>query len=308
MANLRADRSRSSTRSSCPTRSPRRSIAPGSRAIRQEAAPYDRLFRFLVDRNRTADAEALLASYQRAFPADEAWVLKGRADLATRRGATADALAVYDQAFRPLWDDGNVAGIFRAARAHPQPARVSRSGPRRHRRAPGRPDAGRPRLLLLPARRKRRRRRTGARRFRGAPRQRDANGGRAVHAGAPVRENAELQRSAPLSRVDLQPARREPGRRRAGARQHHRHAVHRAGAAAAVRQRRSLVLPRHRDARSLPGFSERRAVAPVQLGLAVEPVRAGSRRRPRRTSIVPAPPTWWGCSRPASRIRRDAPG
>jgi tetratricopeptide (TPR) repeat protein len=78
----------------------------------QEVAPYDRLFRFLVDRGRTADAVALLASYQRAFPADDAWVLKGRADLATHRGATADALAVYDQAFRPLWDAGIISGYF----------------------------------------------------------------------------------------------------------------------------------------------------------------------------------------------------
>ena len=46
------------------------------------------------------------------FPSDDAWVLKGRADLATRRGATSDALAVYDQAFRPLWDAGNVQGYF----------------------------------------------------------------------------------------------------------------------------------------------------------------------------------------------------
>ena len=78
----------------------------------QEAAPYDRLFRFLVDRNRTADAEALLGGYQQAFPSDDAWVLKGRADLATRRGATSDALSVYDRAFRPLWDAGNVQGYF----------------------------------------------------------------------------------------------------------------------------------------------------------------------------------------------------
>ena len=78
----------------------------------QESAPYDGLFRFLVDRNRAADAEAVLVSHQRAFPADDAWVLKGRADLASRRGATADALALYDQAFRPLWDAGNVRGYF----------------------------------------------------------------------------------------------------------------------------------------------------------------------------------------------------
>jgi Flp pilus assembly protein TadD len=78
----------------------------------QETAPYDRLFRFLVDRKRTADAEALLVGYQRAFPANDAWVLRGRAVLATHRGATADALAVYDEAFRPVWDAGNVQEYF----------------------------------------------------------------------------------------------------------------------------------------------------------------------------------------------------
>jgi tetratricopeptide (TPR) repeat protein len=85
----------------------------------RETAPYDRLFRFLVDRKRTADAEAVLVSYQRAFPADDAWVLKGRATLATGRGATADALAIYDEAFRPLWDAGNVEEYFALlARTH----------------------------------------------------------------------------------------------------------------------------------------------------------------------------------------------
>ena len=78
----------------------------------QETEPYDRLFRFLVDRNRVPDAEALLAGYQRAVPSGDAWVLKGRADLATQRGAIADALAVYDQAFGPLSDAGIVQEYF----------------------------------------------------------------------------------------------------------------------------------------------------------------------------------------------------
>jgi tetratricopeptide (TPR) repeat protein/predicted Zn-dependent protease len=78
----------------------------------QEPAPYDRLFQFLVARDRAADAETLLARYHQAFPADETWVLKGRAALATRRGATDDALAVYDQAFKPLWDAGLVQEYF----------------------------------------------------------------------------------------------------------------------------------------------------------------------------------------------------
>jgi tetratricopeptide (TPR) repeat protein len=78
----------------------------------QEKAPYDRLFQFLVDLDRPADAEALLTSYQRAFSADEASLLQARATLALHRGATADALAVYDQAFRPLWDAETVQAYF----------------------------------------------------------------------------------------------------------------------------------------------------------------------------------------------------
>jgi cellulose synthase operon protein C len=78
----------------------------------REIAPYDRLFRFLVDRNRAADAEALVVSVQQAVPSNDGWVLKARAELATGRGATADALAVYDQAFRPLWDAANVQEYF----------------------------------------------------------------------------------------------------------------------------------------------------------------------------------------------------
>ena len=77
-----------------------------------EVEPYDRLLNFLLDRNRTADAEAFLAGYQRDHPDDVAWVLRGRAELATRRGAIADALAVYDQAFDPLWDDEIVEAYF----------------------------------------------------------------------------------------------------------------------------------------------------------------------------------------------------
>jgi tetratricopeptide (TPR) repeat protein len=78
----------------------------------RETVPYDRLFRFLADRNRVGDAEALLAGYQRAFPSDDGWALRARADLATRRGAASDGLAVYEQAFRPLWSSGNVEEYF----------------------------------------------------------------------------------------------------------------------------------------------------------------------------------------------------
>ena len=78
----------------------------------REAQPYERWFRFLVDGGRAPDAEALLASYQRAFPTGDAFLLKARAELAVRRGATADALAVYDEAFQPLWDAALVQGYF----------------------------------------------------------------------------------------------------------------------------------------------------------------------------------------------------
>ncbi len=78
----------------------------------QETRPYDRLFHFLLARDRAADAEALLNVFQRTFPRDEASLLKSRAELATDRGAISDALAVYDRAFQPLWDEGLVQGYF----------------------------------------------------------------------------------------------------------------------------------------------------------------------------------------------------
>ena len=78
----------------------------------QEAPPYERLFHFLLDRDHTSEAETLLADYHKAFPTDEASLLKNRAELAVHRGATADALAVYERAFRPLWDADLVQGYF----------------------------------------------------------------------------------------------------------------------------------------------------------------------------------------------------
>src|SRR4051812_48364223 len=78
----------------------------------QETQPYDRLFRFLLERNRVGDAEAVLVSYQRAFPAGEAWTLRARADLAARQGVPSGAVALYDRAFRPLWEPDNIQAYF----------------------------------------------------------------------------------------------------------------------------------------------------------------------------------------------------
>ena len=82
----------------------------------QESAPYDRLFHFLVDRNRAADAEAVLVSHQRAFPADDAWVLKGRAVLTIVGGKIAWSHPDYEERFAGLDQPRRVSSETVAAR------------------------------------------------------------------------------------------------------------------------------------------------------------------------------------------------
>ncbi len=68
-----------------------------------EAAVHKSFFDFLLARKRWAEAEAALDAYQRAFPADAAFVLEARATLEQRRGSAPAALAVFERSFDPLW-------------------------------------------------------------------------------------------------------------------------------------------------------------------------------------------------------------
>jgi Tfp pilus assembly protein PilF len=77
-----------------------------------QPAVYTRFFDHLNHTNQIAPAEALLASYQKAFPADQAFPLRARATITQQRGTPEQAVAIYDAAFQPLWPPDVMANYF----------------------------------------------------------------------------------------------------------------------------------------------------------------------------------------------------
>lgn len=77
-----------------------------------ESSVAKRFFRFLLDQKRFADAEQQIAVYQKAFPSDEVFPVSARASLAQAKGSTAEALALYDRSFQPLWPPDLVNDYF----------------------------------------------------------------------------------------------------------------------------------------------------------------------------------------------------
>jgi cellulose synthase operon protein C len=73
---------------------------------------YSLQFDFLVANKRWSEAEQLAASYARQFPNDEVRPITMRADLARARGSVAQALTVYEKAFRPLWPSELLQAYF----------------------------------------------------------------------------------------------------------------------------------------------------------------------------------------------------
>jgi len=81
----------------------------------QQPTVYARAFTWALDRHRFPDAEAILAQYKTAFPADQVFPIKATALLALKHGgpdAQQRALSVYDAAFQPLWPDALVSSYF----------------------------------------------------------------------------------------------------------------------------------------------------------------------------------------------------
>jgi tetratricopeptide (TPR) repeat protein len=68
-----------------------------------EPAVYSRYLDFLLAQKRFDEASALVAQYQKAFPADAVFAIRARASIAYKQGSLAEGLAVYDKAFQPLW-------------------------------------------------------------------------------------------------------------------------------------------------------------------------------------------------------------
>ena len=94
---------------------------PGETAVRQYSAwlatypeqrvLYSRFLDLLVDQNRISDAENLIDRYAGAFPTDPLFIVQARAKLAELSSGES-ALAVYDEAFQPLWPQGMINDYF----------------------------------------------------------------------------------------------------------------------------------------------------------------------------------------------------
>lgn len=76
------------------------------------SAIYSQYFDFLTGAKQFGPAEALIADYRKVFPTDDAFPLRARADIARQQGSEAQALAIYDNAFQPLWPSWVVQNYF----------------------------------------------------------------------------------------------------------------------------------------------------------------------------------------------------
>jgi predicted Zn-dependent protease len=78
-----------------------------------ERAVYARAASWYVSKKKLADAEAVIARYQKAFPYDIAWPLATRAAIERERGGAQNAVNLYDRAFRPDWEGPVLTDFFR---------------------------------------------------------------------------------------------------------------------------------------------------------------------------------------------------
>ncbi len=91
-----------------------------------QPAVYARAFQFLLDQQQYPAAEALIPRFRQAFPQDTAFPIRAQALLEYRRGNEDRALAVYDQAFQPLWPADLVGSYYALlAQTHRQRAFVA---------------------------------------------------------------------------------------------------------------------------------------------------------------------------------------
>lgn len=77
-----------------------------------ENAVYANEFNWLLATKQYDAAAALVAHYKTAFPGDAILPTKASALLALRRGSMAQAIAVYDSGFQPLWSQNLIDSYF----------------------------------------------------------------------------------------------------------------------------------------------------------------------------------------------------
>ena len=73
---------------------------------------YQDFFRYTMDHQRLDVAAQIITKYATDFPKDEEFPVEARAELAAKNGTPAQAVAVYDRAFRPLWPPKLIAQYF----------------------------------------------------------------------------------------------------------------------------------------------------------------------------------------------------
>ena len=78
----------------------------------QERSLYIRYFQFLLDQKNAPGAQQAIAEYQKAFPDDAVFPVKAKALVSYKQGSVEQGLAVYDQAFQPLWPAELVQNFF----------------------------------------------------------------------------------------------------------------------------------------------------------------------------------------------------
>jgi hypothetical protein len=67
---------------------------------------------FLLEQKRFDDAKAAIAAYKAAFPKDEVFPIQATAALAYEQGSTAEALAIYEKAYQPLWPQSLIESYY----------------------------------------------------------------------------------------------------------------------------------------------------------------------------------------------------
>ena len=78
----------------------------------QEQSLYAQFLQFLVAEKEYSAATQLVADYQKRFPNDQIFPVRGKAMVEYRRGSVREGLSVYEQSFQPLWDPQLVKSYF----------------------------------------------------------------------------------------------------------------------------------------------------------------------------------------------------
>jgi predicted Zn-dependent protease len=78
----------------------------------QEPSLYSRFLEYLISIKDFSAASQLIAQYRAKFPADEILPVKARALVEYRQGSLQQGLAVYEEAFQPLWAPELIKSYF----------------------------------------------------------------------------------------------------------------------------------------------------------------------------------------------------